>query len=74
MRRFTCTAGRGRVSLRHRSWCPSGEISGSTSELARDVARRFNSRFPGTLVVPDVLIPKMTAKIYEGDPVTRRQR
>jgi tryptophanyl-tRNA synthetase len=41
---------------------PVGEDQRQHLELARDVAQRFNSRFPDTFVVPDVLIPKATAK------------
>ncbi len=44
---------------------PVGEDQRQHLELARDVAQRFNSRFPNTFVVPDVLIPKATAKIYD---------
>ena len=51
---------------------PVGEDQRQHLELARDVAQRFNSRFPDTFVVPDVLIQKATAKIY--DLQTRRRR
>ncbi|HUM00357.1 MAG TPA: tryptophan--tRNA ligase, partial [Mycobacterium sp.] len=44
---------------------PVGEDQRQHLELARDVAQRFNARFPGTFVVPDLLIPKATAKIYD---------
>ncbi|MCV7091267.1 tryptophan--tRNA ligase [Mycobacterium interjectum] len=44
---------------------PVGEDQRQHLELARDVAQRFNGRFPDTFVVPDVLIPKATAKIYD---------
>ncbi|HTY34409.1 tryptophan--tRNA ligase [Mycobacterium sp.] len=44
---------------------PVGEDQRQHLELARDIAQRFNSRFPDTFVVPDVLIPKATAKIYD---------
>lgn len=54
---------------------PVGEDQRQHLELARDVAQRFNSRFPGTLVVPDVLIPKMTAKIYDlQDPTSKMSK
>jgi len=50
--------------------CPSTRV-----ELARDVAQRFNGRFPGTFVVPDVLIPKVTAKIYDlADPTSKMSK
>jgi tryptophanyl-tRNA synthetase len=44
---------------------PVGEDQRQHLELARDVAQRFNARFPKTLVVPDVMIAKQTAKIYD---------
>ena len=44
---------------------PVGEDQRQHLELARDVAQRFNVRFPDTFVVPDPMIPKMTAKIYD---------
>ncbi|BBX98011.1 tryptophan--tRNA ligase [Mycobacterium lacus] len=54
---------------------PVGEDQRQHLELARDVAQRFNSRFPGTLVVPDVLIPKVTAKIYDlQDPTSKMSK
>src|ERR1700761_985262 len=44
-------------------------------EWARDVAQRFNSRFPDTFVVPDMFIPKITAKIYDlADPTSRMSK
>ena len=44
---------------------PVGEDQRQHLELARDVAQRFNARFPDTFVVPDVMIPNATAKIYD---------
>src|ERR1700739_3168313 len=50
---------------------PVGEEQRQHLELARDVAPRFNVRFPDTFVVPDVLIAKATAKIYDlQDPTS----
>ncbi|MDT5101429.1 MAG: tryptophanyl-tRNA synthetase, partial [Mycobacterium sp.] len=43
---------------------PVGEDQRQHLELARDVAQRFNSRFPDTFVIPEPMIPKATAKIY----------
>jgi len=44
-------------------------------ELTRDVAQRFNSRFPGTFVVPDVLIRQATAKICDlADPSSKMSK
>ncbi len=54
---------------------PVGEDQRQHLELARDVAQRFNSRFPGTFVVPAVLIPKATAKIYDlSDPTAKMSK
>src|SRR6202521_3716722 len=39
---------------------PVGEDQRQHLELARDVAQRFNGRFPGTFVIPEVLITKAT--------------
>jgi tryptophanyl-tRNA synthetase len=44
---------------------PVGEDQRQHLELARDVAQRFNSRFPDTFVIPEAMIPKDTAKIYD---------
>src|SRR6202171_5472995 len=54
---------------------PVGEDQRQHLELARDVAQRFNSRFPDTFVVPDVLIHKSTAKIYDlQDPSSKMSK
>ena len=44
---------------------PVGEDQRQHLELTRDLAQRFNSRFGGGLVVPDVHIVKATAKILD---------
>jgi len=54
---------------------PVGEDQRQHLELARDVAQRFNSRFPDTFVVPEVLIQKATAKIYDlQDPTSKMSK
>ena len=54
---------------------PVGEDQRQHLELARDVAQRFNSRFPDTFVVPDVMIQKATAKIYDlADPSSKMSK
>src|SRR6202008_768418 len=54
---------------------PVGEGQRQHLEWARDVAQRFNSRFPDTFVVPDLLIPKTTAKIYDlQDPPSKMSK
>ena len=54
---------------------PVGEDQRQHLELARDIAQRFNSRFPDTFVVPEVLIPKATAKIYDlADPTSKMSK
>ncbi|MDI3314760.1 MAG: tryptophan--tRNA ligase [Mycobacterium sp.] len=54
---------------------PVGEDQRQHLELARDVAQRFNSRFPNTFVIPELLIPKTTAKIYDlQDPTAKMSK
>src|ERR1700757_3355297 len=54
---------------------PVSEDQRQHLELARDVAQRFNSRFPDTFVVPDVLIPQATAKIYDlAEPTAKMSK
>jgi len=44
---------------------PVGEDQRQHVELTRDLAQRFNARFGETFVIPEVRIPKETAKIYD---------
>ena len=44
---------------------PVGEDQRQHIELTRDLATRFNSRFGETFVIPEVVILKETAKIYD---------
>jgi tryptophanyl-tRNA synthetase len=54
---------------------PVGEDQRQHLELARDVAQRFNARFPGSLVVPEPMIQKATAKIYDlQDPTAKMSK
>jgi tryptophanyl-tRNA synthetase len=54
---------------------PVGEDQRQHLELARDVAQRFNARFPDTFVVPDVMIQKATAKIFDlQDPTAKMSK
>ena len=54
---------------------PVGEDQRQHLELTRDVAQRFNTRFPKTFVVPEALIPKATAKIYDlQDPSAKMSK
>jgi len=54
---------------------PVGEDQRQHLELARDVAQRFNARYPDTFVVPEILIPKATAKIYDlQDPSSKMSK
>jgi tryptophanyl-tRNA synthetase len=54
---------------------PVGEDQRQHLELARDVAQRFNARFPKTFVVPEPMIPKATAKIYDlQDPTAKMSK
>ena len=54
---------------------PVGEDQRQHLELARDIAQRFNGRFPGTFVIPDLLVPRTTAKIYDlQDPTSKMSK
>lgn len=54
---------------------PVGEDQRQHLELSRDVAQRFNARFPDTFVVPEAMIPKATAKIYDlQDPTAKMSK
>ena len=54
---------------------PVGEDQRQHLELARDIAGRFNARFPDTLVVPEVMIAKETAKIYDlSEPTAKMSK
>ena len=44
---------------------PVGEDQRQHLELTRDLANRFNSRFGDTFVIPEAVILKETAKIYD---------
>ena len=44
---------------------PVGDDQRQHLELTRDVASRFNSRYGETFVVPEALIPKESARIYD---------
>jgi len=54
---------------------PVGEDQRQHLELVRDVAQRVNARFPKTLVVPEVMIAKATAKIYDlAEPTAKMSK
>jgi tryptophanyl-tRNA synthetase len=54
---------------------PVGEDQRQHLELTRDVAQRFNARFPDTFVIPEPMIPKATAKIYDlQDPTAKMSK
>ncbi len=54
---------------------PVGEDQRQHLELTRDLAVRFNSRFGQTLVVPEPLILKATAKIVDlADPTAKMSK
>lgn len=54
---------------------PVGEDQRQHLELARDIAERINVRLPGTFVIPEAIIPKATAKIYDlQDPTAKMSK
>jgi tryptophanyl-tRNA synthetase len=54
---------------------PVGEDQRQHLELARDIAERVNARFPGTFVVPEVMISRHAAKIYDlAEPTSKMSK
>ncbi|BDZ53815.1 tryptophan--tRNA ligase [Agromyces marinus] len=54
---------------------PVGDDQRQHLELTRDLAGRFNSRFGDTLVVPEAMIPKESARIYDlQDPTAKMSK
>ena len=54
---------------------PVGEDQRQHLELARDLAQRFNGHFPGTFTVPEPMIAKATAKIYDlAEPTAKMSK
>lgn len=54
---------------------PVGEDQRQHLELARDLAQRINARFPETFVVPEVMIARQTAKIYDlAEPTAKMSK
>ena len=54
---------------------PVGEDQRQHLELTRDIAQRFNARFGDTLIVPEPMIPKATAKIFDlQDPTAKMSK
>ena len=51
---------------------PVGEDQRQHVELARDIAIRFNNRFPGSFVVPEAYIPKEGARIMSLQDPSRK--
>ncbi len=54
---------------------PVGDDQRQHLELTRDLAGRFNSRYGDTFVVPEALIPKESARIYDlQDPTAKMSK
>jgi tryptophanyl-tRNA synthetase len=54
---------------------PVGDDQRQHLELTRDLAGRFNSRYGETFVVPDAMIPKESARIYDlQDPTAKMSK
>jgi tryptophanyl-tRNA synthetase len=51
---------------------PVGEDQRQHLELTRDIAARFNNRFGDTFVIPEPVIPKVGAKIYDLQEPTKK--
>jgi tryptophanyl-tRNA synthetase len=54
---------------------PVGDDQRQHLELTRDLATRFNARYGDTFVVPEALIPKESARIYDlQDPTAKMSK
>jgi tryptophanyl-tRNA synthetase len=54
---------------------PVGEDQRQHVELTRDLAERFNARFGDTFVIPEAVIQKQTARIYDRqDPTSKMSK
>lgn len=54
---------------------PVGDDQRQHLELTRDLAGRFNSRYGDTFVVPEAMIPKESARIYDlQDPTAKMSK
>ncbi|WP_353828548.1 tryptophan--tRNA ligase [Agromyces sp. SYSU T0242] len=54
---------------------PVGDDQRQHLELSRDLAGRFNSRYGDTFVVPEAMIPKESARIYDlQDPTAKMSK
>ncbi|ANJ27733.1 tryptophan--tRNA ligase [Agromyces aureus] len=54
---------------------PVGDDQRQHLELTRDLAGRFNARYGDTFVVPEALIPKESARIYDlQDPTSKMSK
>ncbi|SHG96726.1 tryptophanyl-tRNA synthetase [Anaerosphaera aminiphila DSM 21120] len=51
------------ILLYQSSFVPVGEDQRQHIELTRDIAQKFNSRYSETFVVPEIMVPKVGAKI-----------
>ncbi|MDU1042940.1 MULTISPECIES: tryptophan--tRNA ligase [Peptoniphilus] len=57
------------------SYVPVGEDQKQHLELTRDLAQRFNSRYSETFVVPEILTPKVGARIMSlKDPSSKMSK
>ena len=60
------------IVLHRAEGVPVGEDQRQHVELTRDVAERFNSRYGETLVVPEVVTPKVGAKVGDLQEPTKK--
>jgi tryptophanyl-tRNA synthetase len=63
------------ILLYQANYVPVGEDQRQHLELTRNLAQRFNSRFGETFVVPEVFVPKDSAKILDlQDPSAKMSK
>lgn len=63
------------ILLYQTSFVPVGEDQRQHIELTRDIAERFNTRYSPTFTVPDILAPKVGARIMSlQDPTSKMSK
>ena len=63
------------ILLYQTSYVPVGEDQRQHLELTRDLAQRFNSRYSETFTIPEILTPKLGAKIMSlQDPSSKMSK
>ena len=63
------------ILLYQTSFVPVGEDQKQHLELTRDIAQKFNSRYSETFTIPEILVPKVGARIMSlQNPTTKMSK